>query len=101
LPGRSLLWAVGGISIVGAIIFFIMRLPTIGWYLFGAGVIFEIATLGWHQRYSHVLDTPPEGFIPTGEAYSNPGAHDPVTVWQKGIRREYVKGETQNAPETH
>ncbi len=98
LPGRTLLWAVGAITILGAIIFFIMHIPEIAWYLLGSGVIFEVATLGWHQRYTHVLDAPPEGYIPTGEAYSNPGAANPVTVWQKGIHRIYVKGHTQQAP---
>ncbi len=91
LPGRALLRLAGAVSIVGAIAFFVIHIPAIGWYLLGAGVVFELTTVRWHQRYLDVLEDPPEGMRPTGELYANPGAKHPVAVWQEGIRREYVQ----------
>ncbi len=91
LPGRRLLWVVGAVSMLGAIIFFFLHLPEIGGYLLGAGLVFEVITIGWHQRYDVVHDEAPSGFAPTGEVYPNPGTSHPVAVWAHGIRRLYVK----------
>lgn len=93
LPGRTLLRAVGVVSIIGALIFYAIQVPSIAVYLLAAGIAFELATWGWRRRYLHVVDQAPPGFAPTGEVYANPGAEHPVSVWQKGIHRIYVQGE--------
>jgi phosphatidylglycerol:prolipoprotein diacylglycerol transferase len=92
LPGRTLLRWVGVVSGIGAVIFLLIGVPSIGWYLIGAGAVFEAFTIGWRRRYDRVYDQPPPEYAPTGELYVNPGgAHPVVAVWQKGIHRVYVK----------
>ncbi len=91
LPGRTLLRVVGAVSVLGALIFFVLKLPEIGGYLLGAGIVFEVVTIGWKQRFEVIHEKPPSGFFPTGEVYPNPGASHPVSVWYQGIRRVYVQ----------
>lgn len=90
LPGRTLLRVVGVVSIAGSLAFFAVGIPSIGGYLLGSGILFELATIGWRRRYQVVESEPPAGFTPTGEVYANPGDSKPVTVWQRGIQRVYV-----------
>ncbi len=82
---------IGTLALLGAIIFLIVGIRTITVYLGASGIAFWIASLNWRQRYENVVDTPPEGYQPTGELYENPGGDGPVAVYFKGIHRIYVK----------
>ncbi len=91
-PGRTVMRLLGAVSIIGGLLFYLAwRVPLVSGYLVGAGLLFLIDTIGWHQRYQVVLDQAPEGFEPTGEVYVNPGGEGPVAVWHQGIRRLYVR----------
>ncbi len=81
----------GTLAILGAVAFLIAGLHLIALYLFLSGVAFWISSLRWTRRYENVVDSPPEGYRPTGEVYANPGGDGPVAVYFKGIRRIYVK----------
>jgi hypothetical protein len=81
----------GTLAILGAVAFLIAGLHLIALYLFLSGAAFWISSLRWTRRYENVVDSPPEGFRPTGEVYANPGGDGPVAVYFKGIRRIYVK----------
>lgn len=90
-PGKRIVQLTGVVSIIGGILFqVVLHVPLIAGYLVGAGLVFELFTLGWDSRYQAVQSTPPEGFEPTGETYCNPGRDKWVSVWQHGIRRIYV-----------
>lgn len=89
--GRILVQAIGTLSIVGGIIFWVVGIPAISIYLLVAGIIYWLSTRKWTARYQRVLDAPPEGFVPTGEVYINPGSDDSVAVYYHGIRRVYVR----------
>lgn len=88
---RWLVRGIGTLAVLGAFAFLIAGLHAIFIYLLLSGVVFWIFSLRWPRRYQNVLDEPPEGFRPTGEVYTNPGADEPVAVYFKGIRRVYVK----------
>lgn len=91
LVDRVLVRAIGTLSLLGGIGFLAAGLKLIALYLGAAGVAFWIASFGWQKRYQNVLDTPPEGYKPTGEVYPNPPGSEKVAVYFKGIRRVYVK----------
>lgn len=93
--GRILVRAVGSLSIWGGVLFVVAGLPAIGWYLGLAGVIYWIFTLGWQERYAHVLPKPPDGYRPTGEIYPNPGGKGPVAVYYRGTERVYVLADAE------
>lgn len=83
----------GALAIVGGILFWAAGVPQISYYLIPAGIVFLIFTIGWKARYERVLDHPPSGYESTGEVYMNPGG-SPVEVWHSGIRRVYVRHQT-------
>ncbi len=89
--GRRVIGLTGLASLLGALAFFLLRLPVIGGYLLGAGLVFGIMVWTWPRRYRSVLETPPEGYTATGEVYVNPGSSDAVSVWHHGIHRVYVR----------
>jgi len=89
--GKTVIGLTGVASIIGALSFFIIALPSIGGYLLGSGVLFALVYVTWPQRYQNVLNEPPAGYRPTGERYVNPGSPDPVSVWHDGITRVYVR----------
>lgn len=99
---RILVRAAGSLSIVGAMLFFwVVQVPLIAGFLLLVGLVLWAFTINWKARHEVVLSSPPEGFRPTGEHYSNPGAEHSVDVWHRGIRRVYVAHPTSNeAPET-
>lgn len=102
LVDRLIVRAVGTVALLGGMAFFIAHLPTIGYYLGGAGIIFWTFTWGWSARYQRVLAHPPDpkdGWEPTGETYLNPGGGGPVAVWHRGIQRLYVLIADQNSPD--
>lgn len=91
LVERTVVRGIGTLAILGAIAFFIAGIPAIAIFLGVSGIVFWISSLQWRQRYGNVVDTPPEGYKPTGEVYLNPGGNGRVAVYFKGIRRIYVR----------
>jgi phosphatidylglycerol:prolipoprotein diacylglycerol transferase len=98
--GRTLVQVLAGVSAAGGIGFLVGRIPSIGWYLIGAGVVLFAATWGWATRYVHVLHEAPAGYEPTGELYFNPGGPSPVSVWHRGIHRVFVERTQPTAAES-
>lgn len=94
---RTLVRIAGSVSIAGGIAFWVANLPLIAGYLCLSGVVLWVFTLGWHARYQSVLSQAPDGFQITGETYPNPPTGQLVDVWQRGIRRVYVR---HDLPET-
>lgn len=93
LVDRWVVLGIGALSVLGGIIFLIMGVHAIAIYLFAAGVAFLLSSLAWRQRYQNILGQVPEGYLPTGEVYENPGGDGPVAVYFKGIRRVYVRAD--------
>ncbi len=92
LVDRTIVRGIGTLSLLGAVIFVFVGVPTIAVYLALAGIAFWVFSRSWTRRYENVLDEPPEGFQPTGEIFSNPGADSSkVAVYFRGIQRVYVK----------
>ena len=89
----------GGVSVAGGLGFVLGHVPSVGWYLIGAGLVFLGSTVGWATRYLRVRAEAPEGYEPTGEIYRNPGGPSPVTVWFRGIHRVFVADAAPAAPE--
>ncbi len=90
--GKTLVQVLGGVSVAGGLGFLAGHIPSIGWYLIGAGLVLVASTVGWATRYLRVQDVPPEGYQPTGEVYLNPGGPSPVSVWFRGIHRVFAAG---------
>jgi phosphatidylglycerol:prolipoprotein diacylglycerol transferase len=89
--GRPLLMIAGVVSILGGLVFVVgPHIPAIGYYLIAAGIALGVSGLRWAVRYTAVTEAAPEGALPTGEVYSNPGGQGPVAVLYRGIRRFYV-----------
>lgn len=92
LVDRTIVRGIGTLSLLGAVIFFFVGIPTITVYLALAGIAFWVFSWSWTRRYENVLDEPPEGFQPTGEIFNNPGGESSeVAVYFRGIQRVYVK----------
>lgn len=91
LVDRSIVRGAGTVSLIGAVIFIFVGIPSISVYLALAGIVFWGFSLGWKRRYENVLESPPDGFRPTGEVYANAGGEGSVAVYFKGIRRVYVR----------
>lgn len=89
--GRRVIGLTSLASLLGALAFFLIRLPAIGGYLLGAGLVFAIMVGTWPRRYRAVLEAPPAGYTATGELYVNPGDPAAVSVWHRGIHRVYVR----------
>ncbi len=96
--GKNVVGLTSLVSIIGGAAFFAIHLPSIGGYLLGAGILFALMYLTWPRRYQNVLESPPDGYTATGEVYTNPGDSDPISVWNKGIRRVYVRHRAGPAP---
>lgn len=101
LIGRSLVRSFGALVLLGGFLFFFaLDLPGLAYFLWIVGIVLELFTLGWTQRFLHVLPEPPEGFSPSGEVYPNPGGGGPVAVWYQDRRRVYVTGASPAAAES-
>ncbi len=89
--GRPLLLIAGTVSVLGGLTFILLpHIPTIGIYLIVAGLLLIGTALRWTLRYRSVEDRVPEGSVPTGEVYANPGGSGPIAVMYQGLRRVYV-----------
>lgn len=89
--GKQLVRSFGALVLLGGFLFFFaLNLPGLAYFLWIVGLVLELFTLGWQQRFSRVLDEPPDGFAPSGERYPNPGGRGPVAIWYSGRKRVYV-----------
>lgn len=60
--GQRVIGLISLARMLGAMAFFLIRLPTIGGHLLRAGLVFVVMVLTWpRRRYRDVLDAPPEG----------------------------------------
>ncbi|CAB1128810.1 Tetrathionate reductase subunit C [Candidatus Hydrogenisulfobacillus filiaventi] len=87
---RRIVQALGGLAVLGAVVFGVWHVWAVTFYLGLSGVLFWAASWGWRARFQEVLAQPPTGAEPTPEVYRDPGRQQRVRVWRLGDRRWYV-----------